>query len=387
MDYIQQTKNVMLTPSYYYDTDVSLLERERLCTELRDAWQCINYTRVVSLVADLAYLVGRFPNAEEGEHILLLGIQASRHLHDQPHLAQFLNRLACFLCTRDRFEQALQVWQESRQVAQELGYPVYLWEPLCQVAHIADLLGAYGLVQDFCEQLLTAKKVDTPMSVLLALFIRGFYMRVQGEKENAYTDFNTCLCLLTQQKQEWEQGHTLHSSFPKHVPLQAPLFDFFGLEVQAELARTQGEYAHAKGYGEAAIALARTFCDPYTVTALLFDQAHFAYQQGMFADAYLSVQHLLAASEPATPSFHIRGGEHMLGLLSNRSQEFRVSLSTREQQILQLVARGCSNQEIANALVITVGTVKKHIEHIYLKLDARSRTHAVAKARALNVLV
>lgn len=76
----------------------------------------------------------------------------------------------------------------------------------------------------------------------------------------------------------------------------------------------------------------------------------------------------------------------MLGLLASRSQEFRVSLSTRELQILQHVAAGCSNQEIAHALVITVGTVKKHIEHIYIKLDARSRTHAVAKARALNML-
>jgi DNA-binding CsgD family transcriptional regulator len=36
--------------------------------------------------------------------------------------------------------------------------------------------------------------------------------------------------------------------------------------------------------------------------------------------------------------------------------------------------------------VITVGTVKKHIEHIYLKLDARNRTHAIAQARALQIL-
>ena len=381
----------MHTSLEHYHRDVPQLERERerLCIALRQAWQGADYTRVVSLVADLAYIVGRFTNVEEGEHVLLLGIQASRLLHDQQHLAQFLSRLAGFLCTRDRFEQALQVWQESRGVAQELGYPVYLWEPLCQVAQVADLLGAYGLVQDFCEQLLTAKQVDSPTSVVLALFIRGFYARMRGERENAYTDFSACLRLLAQQEWVLENDPSIGRDNGRSGPVYSrgiPLLDFFSLEVQTELARTQCEYARAKGYGEAAIALARTFCDPYTVTALLFDQAHFAYQQSMFADAYLSLQQLLEASEPATPSFHLRGGKYMLGLLANRSQEFRVSLSTRELQILQHVAEGRSNQEIAHELVITVGTVKKHIEHIYIKLDARSRTHAVAKARALNML-
>ena len=61
-------------------------------------------------------------------------------------------------------------------------------------------------------------------------------------------------------------------------------------------------------------------------------------------------------------------------------------LSQREQEILRLVAAGYSNQEIAARLVISVGTTKKHLEHIYEKLDAHSRTQAVAGARALGVL-
>ncbi len=356
-----------------YRGDVPQLERKReqLCTELRHAWHSENYTYVVSLVADLAYLVGRFNNIEDGEHVLLLGIQASRYLHDQQHLAHFLSRLAGLLCTRDKFEQALQVWQESEEVARGLGYPISLWEPLYQVAHIADLLGAYGLSQRFAEQLLHAKHVDDPRNIPLALFIRGFHERVRGERDNAYNDYTTCLHLL---KEQYVCSN------------ESPYTHFFLLEVQTELARTQDAYVHARSYGDAAIALARAFCDPYTVTALLIDQACFAYQQGMLHDTYFFVQQLLDMTEPVTPAYHSGCGHYMLGLLASRSQEFRVVLSTREQHVLQLVAEGLSNQEIATELVITVGTVKKHIEHIYIKLDARSRTHAVAKARALNIL-
>jgi len=62
-------------------------------------------------------------------------------------------------------------------------------------------------------------------------------------------------------------------------------------------------------------------------------------------------------------------------------------LSERELQILQLVADGCSNQEIADRLYIGVSTVKKHINHIYDKLDAKNRTQAVAIARERQLLM
>ena len=56
------------------------------------------------------------------------------------------------------------------------------------------------------------------------------------------------------------------------------------------------------------------------------------------------------------------------------------ALSTRELDVLQLVARGCTNQEIATTLYVAEGTVKNHITHIYTKLAVRSRAEAVAWA-------
>jgi len=61
-------------------------------------------------------------------------------------------------------------------------------------------------------------------------------------------------------------------------------------------------------------------------------------------------------------------------------------LSERELEILHLVANGCSNSEIAGKLIVTVGTVKKHLNNIYGKLGVASRTQAIARGRELGLL-
>ena len=62
------------------------------------------------------------------------------------------------------------------------------------------------------------------------------------------------------------------------------------------------------------------------------------------------------------------------------------ALTEREVQILQLVARGLSNREIAELLFITVGTVKKHNNNIFGKLQVKSRTQAVVRATELGLI-
>jgi LuxR family maltose regulon positive regulatory protein len=61
-------------------------------------------------------------------------------------------------------------------------------------------------------------------------------------------------------------------------------------------------------------------------------------------------------------------------------------VTERERDVLHLLAQGATNQEIVDALVISLGTVKSHINHIMTKLDARNRTEAVARARSLGIL-
>lgn len=61
-------------------------------------------------------------------------------------------------------------------------------------------------------------------------------------------------------------------------------------------------------------------------------------------------------------------------------------LSARELEVLRLVAAGRSNREIADRLVISIRTVKKHVENIHGKLGASNRTEAAARARELGLV-
>jgi LuxR family transcriptional regulator, maltose regulon positive regulatory protein len=61
-------------------------------------------------------------------------------------------------------------------------------------------------------------------------------------------------------------------------------------------------------------------------------------------------------------------------------------LTSRELEVLEMLAAGRSNQAIAGELVVTLDTVKKHVGHVLGKLGAANRTEAVARARELNLL-
>lgn len=67
-------------------------------------------------------------------------------------------------------------------------------------------------------------------------------------------------------------------------------------------------------------------------------------------------------------------------------EEIGIKLSSRELEVLRLVAQGASNKEIADTLVIAEGTVKNHLTNILAKLDARDRMQAVLKARELGLI-
>lgn len=66
--------------------------------------------------------------------------------------------------------------------------------------------------------------------------------------------------------------------------------------------------------------------------------------------------------------------------------DLRQALSERELEVLKLLAEGLSNREIAARLVVAETTVKKHITHLFDKLDVTSRTQALVRARALGIL-
>ena len=92
-------------------------------------------------------------------------------------------------------------------------------------------------------------------------------------------------------------------------------------------------------------------------------------QRGMVQLAPSAVAKVIPRETNALLSTANRGGENPLARLTER-----------ETEVLRLVVQGASNQEIADKLVITEGTVKSHISNILNRLDARDRTQAAVIA-------
>jgi LuxR family maltose regulon positive regulatory protein len=70
-----------------------------------------------------------------------------------------------------------------------------------------------------------------------------------------------------------------------------------------------------------------------------------------------------------------------------KTQNFLVEpLTARELEVLRLIADGASNNAIAEKLIVSLGTVKKHVNNIFGKLHVQSRTQAIARARELQII-
>lgn len=79
----------------------------------------------------------------------------------------------------------------------------------------------------------------------------------------------------------------------------------------------------------------------------------------------------------------------LLKRLSNetpRQEETANPLSTREREVLQLLTQGQTNREIAENLVVSVSTIKVHVEHILAKLGVSDRTQAAVRAIEMGLI-
>ncbi|HEY7832519.1 MAG TPA: LuxR C-terminal-related transcriptional regulator [Ktedonobacterales bacterium] len=376
-----------------YGRDVPHLEYE---WELLYAAQVLAARRgahasVARLAVALARIAGRLRDRTAAERMLQLGIGASRRLQDRRRLALLLNRLGGLLCAHGQFERGARLWYTSLGLAESpaLG----LWEPLRGFAVTADVIRGTAAADRFVASLQEShgegRAACCPDALAVALFVRGLHSRTSGAPARAADDFATCLRLLT-----------------RPLPTAQPDADrqLLLFAAQAELARAHDDYPRAHAYTTTALALARLYGDRYALAALLVDQTIFAHEHGQFDDAHAALVELRATLDlMGTPQFYERtrlylesavGGD--AGSASPSSGPLALPpgdlmpppqpLSPREREVLRLVAAGLSNQETAVRLVVTTGTVKKHLEHIYTKLDASSRTAAVAQARQLRLI-
>src|SRR5262249_22274279 len=125
----------------------------------------------------------------------------------------------------------------------------------------------------------------------------------------------------------------------------------------------------------------RVFADEGPPMAALLGQVAAAHRDGQPAARQVPLGHLAAVlracAPPSGPPRSSRGSRTtILGLTE--------PLTARETQVLHLLAVGAPNQQIADDLVVTLATVKKHITHVLGKLGAANRTEAASRARQLG---
>ena len=97
----------------------------------------------------------------------------------------------------------------------------------------------------------------------------------------------------------------------------------------------------------------------------------------VFASVLKGEPYIVPALQPALV------GAVKLRPLDERTTEL---LSTREREVLACLAHGRSNREIAEALSVTLATVKSHLVHIYAKLGATNRNECLGRAVSLGLL-
>ena len=149
-----------------------------------------------------------------------------------------------------------------------------------------------------------------------------------------------------------------------------------------------GNQAAALGVLEQALRLAepegyvRVFVDEAAPMAALLEQV------AGHTSPIASYAATLLATFPGTPPAQSPTALPAVGPTANHQPARLLDepLSVRELEILGLIASGHSNQAIADTLIVAVSTVKKHVNNIFGKLEVQSRTQAVVRARALNLL-
>ena len=122
--------------------------------------------------------------------------------------------------------------------------------------------------------------------------------------------------------------------------------------------------------------------DQYVYEALRAGASGFLLKDTPPQDLVAAIRTVAAGDSLLAPSVTRRLIERFVGLPAPRPQRTDVlgDLTPREADVLRLLARGLSNREIADQLVVSTTTVKSHVARLLMKLDLHDRTQAVVFA-------
>lgn len=124
----------------------------------------------------------------------------------------------------------------------------------------------------------------------------------------------------------------------------------------------------------------------YLFEALKAGAAGYMFKDISQHDLITAVQGVLRGESMLNKDLMIRLLQRMANETSSHEDQSSGRLSPREREVLQLLTQGQTNREIAENLIVSVSTVKNHVEHILAKLDVSDRTQAAVRAIELGLL-
>jgi LuxR family maltose regulon positive regulatory protein len=342
---------------------------------------------------------GRLRRADQISQEALLLTEEYRRQHGRhlPITSYIYVRRSTILREQDRRKEALRFAREGIELYERWGQLSFL--PL-SYANVARVLTSFGELDEAQRIIDNAKPLAAKISGWFEACIAAVEARLLLARGNRQAALN------------WLDIHqrTIKEPFRYH------LIEFYIAYAKVLVDTTRGDNARLR-LQEAKRLLKRLLAASEEVGAFGYvletriTQAMVASLEGNTASAQSHLEHALTIAEPeGYVRVFVDEGEPMAVLLRQAAtagifpkyvglllKAFGTpagkdslsppdALSPRELEVMRLIAAGLANREIADQLVVSLGTIKTHINHIYQKLDVRSRTHAVARARELDLV-
>ena len=274
-----------------------------------------------------------------------------------------LLNLAQVSLVREEYDRAETLTEEALSVLAELGHQVDLSTAKVILAKVHRARGDYtAATAHIGEALATARRIDDKASIVRALIILGDITRLEGDLVGSVERFREAITLSLQIGSRADLAEALE-----------------GIAGVAVAMRAMDHAARLLGAADAtlvAIGAAR----PAGSRSNDYDALLRSARDGIGADAVTaawSAGHALTSAEAVTEALAFTPHSETTPPAPDTNA---VRLSQREREVLQHMASGMSNQQIADALFVSHRTVTTHVSSIMTKLNAPSRTAAVVSA-------
>ncbi len=322
-------------------------------------------------VAAIGQVLYEWNQLDEAERYLLKGIEASRKLENSFGLMSNLQCLARIYWIRGDRERAQKLREETEQVRLEFPpLPSFAaQESLQQVRmylRLGETMAAARWAQEHGQDWKSGYGYTKELMAIL-------WSRVRIAQEKSPQAIEILEYALPPARAAGRWGTVIEL-----LVLQA-----LALELERQTAPAVSSLEEALRLAEAE-RYTRIFMDEGEPMVRLLRMEYRAKEKGTREYETRLLEGLLPTEAPVLPV----SAAVSIKMTSGKSIDHHVliePLTQRELAILQMIIEGRSNQEIAEKLVITLGTVKAHVSNIYGKLDVRSRTQAIVKAGELGL--